>query len=223
MIPWRASAYKGPKTREFKFFDRPPGFEARTASSTHANSLIPTGFFIIPDVSVSRVKNSDVALCVISIPELEERHRDARDSTVSQSLHVLAPLVTKETFVLFNKVDLAREPAEGYGSFLSNLIWTEDIAVKNGAEGSTGFDFRSRSWRASVTTGEGMNTFVDGLVEAIRHQYVGTFISCLSPLEQVKGATAMAPLVTYLLALTLATQIRDGAAAAVRQGQQGQF
>jgi len=79
----------------------------------------------------------------------------------------IASLITADTLVLLNKLDLAQESAEEHAMYMV----TESDAFAP-ISGSNNLDARPQWWRASVTTGEGMHTFVEGLVCAIKKRYV---------------------------------------------------
>jgi hypothetical protein len=85
----------------------------------------------------------------------------------------IASLVTADTLVLLNKLDLATESAEQHTRFMM----MESDAFTQSTEKSPGSNHPDERalpqwWRASVTTGEGMHTFVEGLVHAVKKRYV---------------------------------------------------
>lgn len=74
-----------------------------------------------------------------------------------------------------NKLDLAEGSVEQHARLLAEFLWTDNSAAANpelsGMSGE-GEKLGPRLWRASVTTGEGMHTFAQGLVQAIKDRYV---------------------------------------------------
>jgi hypothetical protein len=77
-------------------------------------------------------------------------------------------LLTEETMVLFNKVDLSTQsaPQEQHLERSPQGAWTAEIKANTATAGSRTY------WAASVTTGEGMQEFIKGFSQAIKERYV---------------------------------------------------
>lgn len=112
------------------------------------------------------VRQADIALCVVSIEELERRHKVARIPYESPVKNVwsteMVPLLTPGTLVLLNKVDLAKE------SSITHTQVMQEVSSEVLARHDDGTEWW---WPVSLTTGEGMQEFVQGLVGAIKQRY----------------------------------------------------
>lgn len=97
----------------------------------------------------------------------------------------IASLVTADTLVLLNKLDLATESAEQHAT----LMMMEPDAFTQSIEESASPNERAPQWwRVSVTTGEGMHTFVEGLVHAVKKRYVRPVLTAMQmPSAQEHG------------------------------------
>lgn len=114
------------------------------------------------------MRQADIALCVISIEELEQRHNPRIAPPKSPVSGVLGtevmPLLTPKTLVLLNKADLAMESPMKHAQFMEGI--SNEILARDG-KGMT----NKWWWSASLATGEGMQEFVQGLVGAIAQRY----------------------------------------------------
>ncbi|TFK56232.1 tRNA modification GTPase GTPBP3 [Heliocybe sulcata] len=97
------------------------------------------------DRAMNMVQAADVALCVLSLPEVIETAQGGEPCL--RIPPTLEPLVTPDTFILFNKTDLVSIPTE-----------------------VRGLEAR-RSWTVSLTKGEGMKEFMEGFARALRERY----------------------------------------------------
>ncbi len=128
---------------------------------------MPDAFLRFNYVPYRSVRQADVALCVISVEELERRHRDRTQGDKDPRMLPVAwgtemgPLLTPGTLVLLNKTDLAKGSPKEHAE-----IMDEALAISG--------DSNERYWSASLATGEGMPEFVDGLIKAIKQRYEGT-------------------------------------------------
>lgn len=120
------------------------------------------------------VRQADIAICVVSLPELEARNKLATQRWNHRGSAIggieawpppeLGELMSSQTLVLLNKLDVANESAARHAEYLQVPGMAEDEAgARRGEE--------IRCWRASVTTGEGMQEFINGLVRCIRDRY----------------------------------------------------
>ncbi|KAG8826980.1 mitochondrial splicing system protein [Serendipita sp. 401] len=115
------------------------------------------------------IRQADIALCVVSIPELEHRYQHSCESSLEKKWpSEILSLINSQTLVLLNKVDLATAPCpqqlEEYMGILVGELRAKPFPVleEEDAGGQRWW------WSASVTTGEGMQRFVDGLLRCIR-------------------------------------------------------
>ncbi|CAG8679681.1 4172_t:CDS:2, partial [Acaulospora colombiana] len=121
--------------------------------------------------AINAVRDADIALCVVSIPEMERRHsnQSGGESLLAQWPAEIQALLTEQTMVLFNKVDLAARSAP------------QDQHLARSLEGAWGAEIKANStrspthWAASVTTGEGMKEFIKGFSQAIKERCVLPF------------------------------------------------
>jgi hypothetical protein len=130
--------------------------------------------YISPFVSSCRsVRQADIALCVISTEELERRHSIAR---IPRELPVatvwateMGPLLTPETLILLNKIDLAKQSSIRHAHIMQE--------VSSEVLGRRHEDVTTWWWPVSLATEEGMQEFVQGLVGTIKQRYECVTIS----------------------------------------------
>lgn len=121
------------------------------------------------------MRQADIALCVTSVEEIERRHREAErrasyEPPVANRLGTeIGPLVTPDTLVLLNKIDLASESASRHAKIMEEV--SSEVLARGGGDYVAGHDNREWYWSASLATGEGMPEFVEGLVRVIRQRY----------------------------------------------------
>lgn len=90
---------------------------------------------------------ADVSLCVLSLPEVIERTPSGPQLRIPKALQ---PLLTPDTYFLFNKSDLLESP-----------ISPEALSSLTGQP----------SWAASLATGEGSTNFLGGFSKALQNRY----------------------------------------------------
>lgn len=121
------------------------------------------------DDATQSVREADITLCVISVDELERRHQQKRGPhglpIASAWGTEMQPLVTPETLVLVNKIDLANESLWSHEKIMEEV--SSEVLARHGGDAKHESEWY---WRASLATGEGMQGFVDGLVRAIKQR-----------------------------------------------------
>ncbi len=106
------------------------------------------------------VKKADFSLCILSLPDLI-----SSGSSPGKELEVILPstiskLVGPNTYFLLNKSDL-----------VPNFSSVSSIHVRSGkADGPVFSIVGGRFWAASLITGNGIHSFVDGLAESLKMQ-----------------------------------------------------
>ncbi|PVF96321.1 P-loop containing nucleoside triphosphate hydrolase protein [Serendipita vermifera] len=118
--------------------------------------------------AIKTVRDADIALCVVSIPDMERRHssQSGGESSAAQWAPEIQELLTEQTMVLFNKVDLATQLAPQEQHLVRSLEGAWGAEIEANSTGSPTY------WAASVTTGEGMQEFIRGFSQAIKERYV---------------------------------------------------
>jgi hypothetical protein len=113
------------------------------------------------------VRQADIALCVVSIEELERRHSGAgvpREPPVASVWATeMEPLLTPETLILLNKIDLAKEPSIRHAQIMQKV--SSEVLGRRHKEVTAWW------WPVSLATEEGMQEFVQGLVGALKQRY----------------------------------------------------
>jgi hypothetical protein len=137
-------------------------------------NIVPRALLTL-SATTNSVREAAIALWVVSIPQLEERHRLGSPELISDAPVAghwpagIASLITADTLVLLNKLDLASESAEQHVTF---MMMESDAITRSAGSKNPNEIALSQWWRASVTTGEGMHTFVEGLIQAVKKRYV---------------------------------------------------
>ena len=109
------------------------------------------------------MKDADFALCVLSLPDVLVSCDDSSEKLELEVPSDILELVSPRTYFLINKTDLPPHVSAKtsiqirYGP--SNVISTES----------------GRVWTASLATGEGTRTFIEGLAGTLKAQY-GVFL-----------------------------------------------
>ncbi len=107
------------------------------------------------------IKDSDISLCVLPLPEILDA--DGREINIPQSVR---SLITKDTYFLLNKSDLVSANPD------TIRMLNQALAELCGSQ------MVDRTWTASITTGAGTHTFVEGLARGLKVQYdIGDFSS----------------------------------------------
>jgi hypothetical protein len=113
------------------------------------------------------VQQADIALCVVSTEELERRHYVARTPRELPVAGVwgteMEPLLTPETLILLNKIDLAKQSSIRHAHIMQE--------VSSEVLGRRHEDVTTWWWPVSLATDEGMQEFVQGLVGTIKQRY----------------------------------------------------
>jgi translation elongation factor EF-1alpha len=114
--------------------------------------------------SYRSVQQADIALCVVSTEELERRHSVAREPPVAGVWGTeMEPLLTPETLILLNKIDLAKQSSARHAHIMQE--------VSSEVLGRRHEDVTTWWWPVSLATDEGMQGFVQGLVGTIKQRY----------------------------------------------------
>ncbi|KZT12620.1 tRNA modification GTPase TrmE [Laetiporus sulphureus 93-53] len=108
---------------------------------------------LIEQIGVERarqlVKSADVALCVLSLPDIVGDNESQSSVRIPQSV---APLITSETYLLLNKTDMVD-------------VTPERINCIRDAAGA------AKAWAVSLTTNKGTQGFLDGFAGALLKRY----------------------------------------------------
>lgn len=97
--------------------------------------------------SQHRVQSTDISICVLSLPDVV---KGSAGSIVFPPS--VASLITPETYVLLNKLDMTSSVPKQITSVLNML------GVRKG-------------WVVSLTTGAGTQEFLDGFAESLQERY----------------------------------------------------
>lgn len=116
------------------------------------------------------IKNADISLCVLPLPEILS---PASSVSSSQKTEIIIPpdikdLVTPTTYFLFNKSDLV-SPSQ-------RQLFQQGL-LAHPHEEDTLANLKGRSWTASLVTSEGSHEFVQGLAESLKSRYGVSFLS----------------------------------------------
>jgi len=99
------------------------------------------------------VKSADVALCVLSLPDILQYDSPSETSSIKVTIpDSVASLISPNTFLLLNKVDQIERSPELVQSVMT------DVGV-------------TRAWDISLATGEGTQMFMERFAEALRERY----------------------------------------------------
>lgn len=99
------------------------------------------------------VKSADVALCVLSLPDILQYDSPSETSSIKATIpDSVASLISPNTFLLLNKVDQIERSPELVQSVMT------DVGV-------------TRAWDISLATGEGTQMFMERFAEALRERY----------------------------------------------------
>lgn len=123
---------------------------ARQASANHIFLVECMHLMRLRSFLLYRVENADIALCVLSLPEVVGPAIQERSGTLDFPQSV-APLITPKTFVLLNKTDLV--PPDTVRRIIhSSLSRT------------------NKTWAVSLSNDEGTQAFMDGFADALKNQ-----------------------------------------------------
>lgn len=133
-----------------------PVIVADTAGLRHTEDVVES---IGVERARNAVKATDIALCVLSLPETLDSQ-----SGMKESIHSLRDLISPETFFLFNKSDLLGQSSRGLPDpedLRDNLLGNQHHNSKSG----------QRAWVASLSTGAGTEAFLDGFADALKARF----------------------------------------------------
>jgi hypothetical protein len=116
---------------------------------------------IIVSHSVYRIQSADVRLLVLDVGQFGDCFN------VSEILKDLRPMLTPDTYVMFNMADRLL-PSTG-GSFSAPLS-TSSRADMDRLKKIVGLQHTEGAWLTSVRTGEGMPEFLQGLSVALQQR-----------------------------------------------------
>ena len=112
-------------------------------------------------MNATSIKDADISLCVLPLPEI--LNTSGEEINIPQSVR---PLITKDTYFLLNKSDLVSPNPDTIRTLNQSLAELCDSQTVD------------RTWTASITTGAGTHTFVEGLARGLKAQYdIGDFSS----------------------------------------------
>ena len=134
---------------------------------------------------INSVKNADVALCVLPLPEVlvspsSSSSPHQLDIQIPPSIR---PLITPHTIFLLNKSDLVTHFLPPTLSTASSFFVSPQpnapsqqvnftAHLKLIPSDTSGSSFLSQAWSTSLVTNQGTHEFVQGLAEALKSQYV---------------------------------------------------
>jgi tRNA modification GTPase len=106
-----------------------------------------------------RVKNSDFSLCVLSLPDVAVSVSGCSEKPLEVNVPpAIWELVTPRTYFLINKTDM-----------VPHVSAKTPIRIHHGRTDVISSE-SGRVWTASLVTGEGTTTFIDGLAGALKSQ-----------------------------------------------------
>ncbi|KAG9287282.1 hypothetical protein G9A89_008912 [Geosiphon pyriformis] len=101
-----------------------------------------------------RILSSDINICILSLPELITKFKEANDFRSSIGTHI-TDSVDEGTLVILNKLDLVKEAREAT-QLREKLVETLGLKLV---------------WEASCKTGQGLQIFLDQFIRLIKHKF----------------------------------------------------
>lgn len=117
------------------------------------------------------MKNADVSICVLSLPDLlEESTSDSKQNPA----HSWRDLVSPDTYFLFNKSDLVASAISGdsadVGALYKRVSGVSSGKVEKHSPNNATREPLGKAWTASLATGAGADQFLAGFGEALQHR-----------------------------------------------------